>query len=62
MTTKKKVHREPFLFQLIFNLFGSDESNANEVQQMTNREFYVYLIFVTMGMFFLSYLIKFFTT
>jgi hypothetical protein len=61
MTTKKKVHREPFLFQLIFNLFGPDESNEAEVQQMTNGEFYVYLIFVTMGMFLLSYLIKFFT-
>jgi hypothetical protein len=62
MTTKKKVHREPFLFQLIFKLFGPDESNEAEVQQMSNREFYVYLIFVTMGMFLLSYLIKFFTT
>jgi hypothetical protein len=62
MTTKKKVHREPFLFQLIFNLFGPDESNEAEVQQMSNREFYVYLIFVTMGMLLLSYLIKFFTT
>jgi hypothetical protein len=62
MTTKKKVHREPFLFQLIFNLFGPDESNEAEVQEMTSREFYIYLIFVAMGMFLLSYLIKFFTT
>ena len=62
MITKNKVHREPFLFQLIINLFGTDESNEAEVQQMTNREFYIYLFFVAMGMFVLSYLIKFFTT
>jgi hypothetical protein len=62
MITKNKVHREPFLFQLIINLFGTDESNEAEVQQMTNREFYVYIVIVTMGMFLLSYLVKAFTT
>ena len=62
MTTKKKVHREPFLFLLIFNIFGPDESNEAEVQQMTNTEFYVFLVFVTVAMFTLRYLVKIFTT
>jgi hypothetical protein len=62
MKTKKKVDREPFLFQLICNLFGTDESNEAEVQQMTSTEFYVFLVFVTMGMFALNYLVKIFTT
>jgi hypothetical protein len=62
MKTKNKVRREPFLFQLIFNLFGTEESNEAEVQQMTSREFYVFLVFVTMGMFALNYLVKIFTT
>jgi hypothetical protein len=61
MTAKNKAHREPFLFQLIFNLFGTDESNETEVQQMSNREFYIFLILVTMGMLVLSYLVKLFT-
>jgi len=62
MTTKKKVQREPFLFELILNLFGPDESNEAEVQQMTNAEFYAFLVFVTVAMFALRYLVKLFTT
>ena len=62
MTAKRKVHREPFLFQLIFDIFGPDEAHEVEVQQMTNREFYFFLVFVTMGIFILSYLVKVFTT
>jgi hypothetical protein len=60
MTTKKKIRREPFLFQLIFDLFGPDETHEIEVQEMTNREFYFFLIFITSAMFILSMLIKVF--
>jgi hypothetical protein len=62
MITKKKTQREPFLFQLIFDLFGQDETHEVEVQQMTNREFCGFLVFVTIAMFVLSYLVKVFTT
>lgn len=62
MTTKKKVRREPFLFQLIFDLFGPDETYEVEVPQMTNKEFYFYLVFITSAMFIVSFLIKVFTT
>jgi hypothetical protein len=61
MTTKKKARREPFLFQLIFDLFGPDEIHEVEVPEMTNKEFYLYLVFITSAMFILSYLIKVFT-
>jgi hypothetical protein len=62
MTTKKKIQREPFLFQLIYNLFGPDETQIVEAEQMTNREFYFFLVYVTSAMFILSYLIKIFVT
>ncbi|MGD1045444.1 MAG: hypothetical protein ABR936_08985 [Bacteroidota bacterium] len=62
MTTKKKIQREPFLFQLIFDLFGPDEMNEVEVEPMTNRELYFFLVFMTITMFIVSYLIKVFTT
>jgi hypothetical protein len=62
MTTKKKIQREPFLFQLIYNLFGPDETQKVEAEQMTNREFYFFFVFVTIAMFTLSFLIKVFIT
>jgi len=62
MTTKKKIQREPFLFRLIFDLFGPDETHEIEVQEMTNREFYFFLLFMTIALFTLSYLLKIFTT
>jgi hypothetical protein len=61
MNTKRKIQREPFLFQLIFDLFDPEDTNAAEVQQMTNKEFYFFLVFVTIVMFILSFLIKAFT-
>jgi len=62
MITKKKIQREPFLFQLIYNLFGADETYKFEAPQMTNREYYFFLVYVTSAMFILSYLVKVFTT
>ncbi len=62
MTTKKKIQREPFLFQLIYDLFGPDETYKFEAPQMTNREFYFFFVFVTSAMFILSFLIKVFIT
>ena len=59
---KKYIRREPFLFQLIFDIFGPEDTNAAEVKQMTNKEFYFFLVFVTMGIFILSFLIKVFIT
>jgi hypothetical protein len=60
MTTKKKIQRVPFLFQLIIDLFGPEETHEAEIPKMTNREFYFYLIFITSAMFILSTLIKVF--
>ncbi|MGD0037407.1 MAG: hypothetical protein ABSC53_08965 [Bacteroidota bacterium] len=62
MTTKKKIQREPFLFQLICNLFSADETYKFEAPQMTNMELYFFLVYVTSAMFILSYLVKVFTT
>jgi len=61
MTTKKKIRCEPFLFQLIFDLFGLDETQAVEAEPMTNREFYFFLVFAMIAMFIVIFLIKIFT-
>ena len=62
MTTKKKIQREPFLFQLIVGLFGMDETQEVEAEPMTNRELYFFFIIATIAMFTLSFLIKVFIT
>jgi hypothetical protein len=62
MTTKKKIQREPFLFQLIVGLFGMDETQEVEAEPMTNREFYFFFVLATIAMFTLSFLIKVFIT
>lgn len=62
MTAKKKIPHEPFLFQLIFDLFGSDETQEVEVQEMTNREFYFFIFVVAIAMFILNYFVKVCTT
>ena len=62
MTTKKKIQREPFLFRLIYNLFGSDETQGVEIQEIANKKFYFFLVFVTIAMFILSTLVKVFIT
>jgi hypothetical protein len=62
MTAKTKIRREPFLFQLIFDLFGLNETQAVEAEPMTNREFYFFLVFATSAMFIVSFLIKVFIT
>jgi hypothetical protein len=62
MTAKKKIQREPFLFQLIYDLFGLDETHEVEIEQMTNREFYFFLVFVAIAMTVLNYFVGVFTT
>ncbi len=59
---KRKVYRELFLFQLIFELFGQDETQEAEVQEMANSEFFLFVALVTIAIFILNYLIKVFST
>jgi hypothetical protein len=60
MIIKKQIRREPFLFGLIFDLFDPDETP--EADPMTDKEFYVFLVSVTIAMFILSYLVTVLTT
>jgi hypothetical protein len=62
MTAKLKIQREPFLFQLICDLFGMDGTQEFEAEQMTNREFYFFLVFVAIAMIALNFLVRIFTT
>jgi hypothetical protein len=62
MTTKKKIRREPSLFQLFVDLFGKNETQAVEAEPMTNRKFYFFFVIATIVMFTLSFLIKVFIT
>jgi len=58
MNRQQKTRRDQFLFQLIFNLFGTDTTHHVEAKQMTNMEFYLFLVAGTTAMFALSFLIK----
>jgi hypothetical protein len=58
MSIEKKTRRDPFLFQLLFDLFGPENEQEAEVKQMSNMEFYIFLVIGTTAMFALSFLIK----
>jgi hypothetical protein len=60
MTTKKKLLHGSFLLQRLFGLFGPEETHEVEVQQMTNSEYYFFLVYATSAMFIVSFLIKLF--
>jgi hypothetical protein len=60
MTPKKEIPDSSFLFHQNPDLIDPWELHEIEVRQMTNREFYYFLVVGTTGMFIVSFLIKIF--
>ena len=62
MLTKKKTLREPFIFQLLFDSIGPDDTNDLDVTEMSNKEFLLFLVFISAAIFVLNYLVIELTT
>lgn len=53
----KKLN-EPFAFWLIKELFGSQGANTDEVQPMSKKEVYLWMVIISVVFFLVSLLVK----